>query len=287
MSIITHLGKHPITRYSCLIFSMLCLFGTNAHARCQGLEECRQHAENGNADAQYSLALEYKLSEQYEQAFKWLNKASRNGNLTATAELGYYYQLANSAKDGEIYEWYSRAQELSQEQALSWFLKGVKHDKEKNEPEYMRKAAEGPVQEINGFDELVFGMSVKEALKASPESNLNKKCPYRNTNICIMRPVQVMSEKGKLAAQFDNESKKLKQIVLSFDYMHKNKEECRPAASRLVTAAIDKYGSPTLHQGVKFEWHSPFGGNLSISYLCISEKDGGIVTISYKQTSAL
>lgn len=78
-------------------------------------EELKPAAENGNANAQYSLGLFYKkglvVPQDYKEAIKWFRRAADQGDANAQEELGFIYNKGLGVPQNitESINWYSKA----------------------------------------------------------------------------------------------------------------------------------------------------------------------------------
>lgn len=92
----------------CLFF----LFIPCLQAQEESLESLRQKAEQGDAPAQFSLALKYEkgdgVVQNYFEAAKWYQKAADQGNAKAQCNLGLCYELGRGVeKDhASAFRWY-------------------------------------------------------------------------------------------------------------------------------------------------------------------------------------
>ena len=78
-------------------------------------EQYRKAAEQGNADAQFNLALMYDngegVTQDYAEAVKWYRKAAEQGVADAQQNLGYKYDMGQGVLHDEVmaYMWYNLA----------------------------------------------------------------------------------------------------------------------------------------------------------------------------------
>ena len=84
-------------------------------------------AEQGHADAQYSLGLMYKMGQSVSQdshkAVEWYTKAAEQGHSDAQYNLGEMYKLGDDVPQDstKAIEWYTKAAEQGNSKALEWF----------------------------------------------------------------------------------------------------------------------------------------------------------------------
>ena len=77
---------------SLLIVSISICIGCSSLAFSASFEGTKRAAEQGDADAQYSLGLFYILQQDYKQGKEWYEKAANQGHADAQAGLsGLYY----------------------------------------------------------------------------------------------------------------------------------------------------------------------------------------------------
>ena len=93
----------------------------------QGVGEMRKQAEQGDASAQYNLALMYFLGEaiplDYKEAFRWFRASAVQGNSSAQGSLGAMYRKGLGLPQDYIqaFMWYDLAvakSELDQERRV-------------------------------------------------------------------------------------------------------------------------------------------------------------------------
>ena len=114
---------------------------------------CRKEAEQGNADAQFTLGEMYSegkgVKQDYAEAFKWWSKAAEQGNTRAQAQLGWMYSGGKGVKQdyAEAFKWWSKAAE--QGYGYAQFNLGLMYASGEGVPqdptkafEWMQKAAE-------------------------------------------------------------------------------------------------------------------------------------------------
>ena len=71
------------------------------------MDEVRQRAESGSAQAQFEYANELKKLGREEEAVQWYEKAGRQGRADAMYEAGNYYN--NNCRKREAFKWYKEA----------------------------------------------------------------------------------------------------------------------------------------------------------------------------------
>ena len=71
------------------------------------MDEVRQRAESGSAQAQFEYANELKKLGRDEEAVQWYEKAGRQGRADAMYEAGNYYN--NNCRKREAFKWYKEA----------------------------------------------------------------------------------------------------------------------------------------------------------------------------------
>jgi hypothetical protein len=133
----------------------------NAYARGEGVRQdnseafklFRMAAENGNADAQWTLGYSYDegkgIPKDDAEAVKWYRKAAEQGHADAQFNLGYRYDEGKGVPkdDAEAVKWYRKAAEQGHADAqsnLSWAYEkgeGVRKD-DTEAAKWCRKAAE-------------------------------------------------------------------------------------------------------------------------------------------------
>ena len=119
----------------------------------QAIEQLRQEAEQGDAEAQYSLGLRYAtgsgVPEDDQEAAKWYRKAANQGLAKAQLSLGMQYATGEGVQedDWEAVKWYRRA--ADQGYAEAQFYLGLKYATGAGVPEddlkavkWFRKAAD-------------------------------------------------------------------------------------------------------------------------------------------------
>ena len=83
------------------------------------LETLRQQANDGDADAQYTLGEKYydgiDVTQDYETAASWLRKAAKQGHAMAQTFLGYLYETGKGVT-------------MDDEQAVFWYRKAANQD---------------------------------------------------------------------------------------------------------------------------------------------------------------
>ena len=101
--------------------------GDASEAIGQGVGEMRKQAEQGDASAQYNLALMYFLGEaiplDYKEAFRWFRASAVQGNSSAQGSLGAMYRKGLGLPQDYIqaFMWYDLAvakSELDQERRV-------------------------------------------------------------------------------------------------------------------------------------------------------------------------
>ena len=109
-----------------IILIVLFLFTSNlyvhpVHAKSQ--KKVVAQAEQGDAQAQYELAMMYEKGKGVEQnideALKWFNKAAGNGHVGSMIDLGWFYQNGQYVEKDvdKAIEWYEKAAEQGNPQA--------------------------------------------------------------------------------------------------------------------------------------------------------------------------
>ena len=146
-------------RNTCRECVILCLFALvilpglrPGFAETQDIDQRRQAAEQGDAEAQYELGSEYWadafISEnhpeavtRYRKAAKWYRKAADQGHVEAQYALGAMYHLGKGmmADGREAVRWYRKA--ADQGDVMSQFTLGEMYDQGKGVPEDDREAA--------------------------------------------------------------------------------------------------------------------------------------------------
>jgi TPR repeat protein len=153
-----HMWKEAPTNFSKeikmkkILLAMLIVLSTTASALCNEFEDALKKAEQGDADAQYSLAMMYYkgkgVPQDYEQAVHWWTKAAEQGNADAQYSLGWMYDkgqgvpqdyeqavywYTKSAEQGDAWAqynlglMYAKGDGVSQDhkQAIYWFTKAA------------------------------------------------------------------------------------------------------------------------------------------------------------------
>jgi len=86
----------------------------------------RRAAEQGEADAQFSLGLSYDIGQgvpqNYSEAAKWYRRAAEQGHAKAQFNLGLSYDRAKGVPQShsEAAKWYRRAAEQGHAKAQKW-----------------------------------------------------------------------------------------------------------------------------------------------------------------------
>lgn len=106
----------------CCVFSMTiglllqpAAAGDNNQPAVVSLEQCRNIAEEGNAEAQYKLGRMYEeglgLPQDSKEAFKWYLKAAEKGSAKAQYKLGTMYTLGKGVTRDivEAAKWFGKA----------------------------------------------------------------------------------------------------------------------------------------------------------------------------------
>jgi TPR repeat protein len=153
-------------------------------------------AEQGDADAQYNLALMYENGEgvkkDYKEAVRWYTKAAEQGYASAQYMLGYMYCNGLGVKDySEALKWYRKAAEQGDADAqgnLGWMYAnglGVSRDY-KEAVKWYRKSAEkgqaGAQGNLGWMYEYGLGVSrdyneaVKWYRKSAEQGNADSQC---------------------------------------------------------------------------------------------------------------
>jgi len=114
-------------------------------------------------------------------------------------------------------------------------------------------------------------------------------CTYTDVLKCIEYEANIYGEAAKIIAQIGKPSKKIDQIVVSFNRMNATgkSKACLTAHKKISVRVFEKYGknfqSPI--EGV-YEWYLPDGGMITYSAQCIND-DQGFVIVSYTQSEGL
>ena len=113
----------------------------------------RKAAEQGHANAQFSLGIFYHIgigvNQNYEQAAYWFRKAAEQGNVFAQARLGFFYERGQGVTQSheQAIHWYRKAAEqgdaLAQFNLGMYYYEGEKVTQDIKQAKYwFRKAAE-------------------------------------------------------------------------------------------------------------------------------------------------
>ena len=106
-------GKRARLQMSAALREQLTALGQTAEQ--EGVRTFRQKAEQGDADAQYSLGVSYRegkgVDRDYAQAVAWWRKAAGRGHASAQGALGFMYASGQGiSKDyAQAVQWYRRA----------------------------------------------------------------------------------------------------------------------------------------------------------------------------------
>lgn len=144
-------------------------------------EEWLPYAEQGDASAQYNLALVYEIGyEDYTQAIEWYKKSANQGYDKAQVNLGLMYSRGNGAEVNkyEAVKWYRKSAEQdnptaqnnlavmyengtgvtkSYKQSINWYLKAVDGGSEK-----ARENLNDLLVKLNNDSEPVYSKAVKD-----------------------------------------------------------------------------------------------------------------------------
>jgi len=90
---------------------------SNCYQNSWGVKNCQEEAENGDAKAQYVLAIIYHdglgITKDLKKAVKWFKKSAEQGNAVSQTRLGKKYEDGSGVKRdyGESLRWYRKAAE--------------------------------------------------------------------------------------------------------------------------------------------------------------------------------
>ena len=86
-------------RLICVLLSVMCLIVfsiANVYGSCEGFADCKQQAEQGNAEAQNKLGLMYGngngVTKNLKESVNWFRQAAEQGHIEAKYYLGWMYQ---------------------------------------------------------------------------------------------------------------------------------------------------------------------------------------------------
>jgi TPR repeat protein len=126
--------KHPISIIS-VVLLLTFVSGVNA-AGCQGFNDCKVKAEQGDVQSQASLGWMYDkgkgVSQDYEKAVYWYQKAADQGDANGQLNLGLMYDKG-------------RGVEQDYEKAVYWYQKAADQGDEDAQKAISRLYAEGKV----------------------------------------------------------------------------------------------------------------------------------------------
>jgi TPR repeat protein len=147
---------------------------TNEARRAQAVTESRSKAENGDAQAQYSLGNMYHhgigVPPDYDQAACWYRKAAEQGLAKGQYNLGYVYQYGQGVPQdyAEAAQWYSKASDQGYASAqvnlarLYYLGQGVHQDYAEAALLYRRAADQGDARGEDGLGSMYYqGLGVQ------------------------------------------------------------------------------------------------------------------------------
>ena len=114
------------------LFTTLLLLSSALFCSCAKIDDLRKNAEQGDADAQYSLGVRYYygygVPEDNVEAAKWYRKAAEQGYADAEYSLGVMYANGQGVAedDAEAVKWYRKAAE--QGYAKAQYKLGIMYD---------------------------------------------------------------------------------------------------------------------------------------------------------------
>lgn len=118
-----------ITLISCLLLALYACNGSSKRnsGGDETIEILKKKAEEGDAEAQYKLGVEYmgkgntSIPENCKEAFKWFEKAAQNGYLAAYYNIGYCYMSGAGVKPNvnTAIEYFQKGAELGDPAALN------------------------------------------------------------------------------------------------------------------------------------------------------------------------
>ena len=107
-----------------LLVAVACAFAAGCRQEIEHVQATREKAEQGDAEAQFMMVVNYSLGEgvpqqDYVEAAKWWRKAAEQGHVTAQYQLGWMYFRGQGVPQDEVegYAWCLLAKAKGHEEA--------------------------------------------------------------------------------------------------------------------------------------------------------------------------